>query len=139
MRIPGIVLMENASREIFLKITEKIEHLDSPKIGFVCGKGNNGGDGFAAARHFSNAGYEVVVVHLGNESEMSEDCKFNFQVLKKLSSTNKKISLKKFISISSLNSLKQCRIICDALLGSGSKGTLREPYISIIRYLNKLK
>ena len=123
MGIPGIVLMENASREIFLKITEKIEHLDSPKIGFVCGKGNNGGDGFAAARHFSNAGYEVVVVYLGNEREMSEDCKFNFQVLKKLSSTNKKISLKKFNSVSSLNSLKQCRIICDALLGSGSKGS----------------
>ncbi len=70
---------------------------------------------------------------------MSEDCRFNFQVLKKLSSTNKKISLKKFISVSSLSSLKDCRIICDALLGSGSKGSLREPYLSIINYLNKLK
>ncbi len=69
MRIPGIVLMENASREIFLKITEKIEHLDSPKIGFVCGKGNNGGDGFAAARHFSNAGYEVVVIYLRKQKK----------------------------------------------------------------------
>jgi ADP-dependent NAD(P)H-hydrate dehydratase / NAD(P)H-hydrate epimerase len=137
--IPGVVLMENASREIFQKISDRMEHLDSPKIGFVCGKGNNGGDGFASARHFSNAGYEVVVIYLGTEKEMSEDCRFNFQILKQLALTNKKISLKKFISISSLNSLKHCRIICDALLGSGSQGALREPYLSIINYLNKLK
>jgi NAD(P)H-hydrate epimerase len=138
MGIPGVVLMENASREIFQKITERIEHLESPTIGFVCGKGNNGGDGFAAARHFSNAGYKVLVIYLGTEKEMSEDCRFNYQVLKKLSSTNKKISLIKFSSVSSLNSLKQCRIVCDALLGSGSHGTLCEPYLSIINYLNKL-
>ena len=137
--IPGFILMENASREIFRKISERIEHLVSPKIGFVCGKGNNGGDGFAAARHFSNDGYEVVVIYLGSEKEMSEDCWFNYQVLKKLSLSNKKISLKKFNSISSLNSLKQCKILCDALLGSGSEGALREPYLSIINYLNKIK
>jgi len=139
MGIPGVVLMENASREIFQKIYGRIEHLDWPKIGFVCGKGNNGGDGFAAARHFSNDGYEVVVIYLGTEKEMSEDCRFNYQVLKKLSLSNKKISLKKFNSIFYLNSLKGCKIICDALLGSGSQGSLREPYLSIINYLNKLK
>ena len=63
----------------------------------------------------------------------------NFQILRKLSLTNKKINLKKFSSTQSLSSLKSCRIICDALLGSGGKGALREPYLSIINYLNKLK
>ncbi len=130
--------MENASREIFQKIADRIEHLDSPKIGFVCGKGNNGGDGFAAARHFSNAGYGVVVIYLGTEKEMSDDCRFNYGVLKKLSSSNRKISLKKYSSTTSLNSLKQCSIICDAILGSGSQGALRELYLSIIKYLNNL-
>jgi len=136
--IPGIVLMENASREIFQNISERIEYLESRKIGFVCGKGNNGGDGFATARNFSNAGYEVIVIYLGSEKEMSEDSRFNFQVLRKLSLTNKKIELKKFSSTQSLSSLKSCRIICDALLGSGTQGLLREPYLSIINYLNKL-
>lgn len=139
MGIPGVVLMENASREIFQKIYELVEYAGFLRIGFVCGKGNNGGDGFAAARHFSNAGYEVVVIYLGTEKEMSGDCRFNYDVLKKLSSTNRKITLKKFSSISSLNLLRQCTIICDAVLGSGSQGALREPYLSIIKYLNKLK
>lgn len=137
--IPGLVLMENVSREIFEKVNERIEHLLSPTIGFVCGKGNNGGDGFATARHFSNAGYKVAIVFLGNEKEMSEDCRFNFSVLKKLSVTNNKIEFKKYISHSSLIVLKGCDIIFDALLGSGTQGSLREPYPSIINYLNKLK
>jgi len=137
--IPGIVLMENASREIFQKISERIEHLESLKIGFICGKGNNGGDGFATARHFANDGYQVVVIHVGTEKEMSEDCRFNFEVLKKLSLSNRKIKLKKFGSLKDLSSLKSCRVICDSLLGSGSHGALREPYLSIINYLNQLK
>ena len=61
LSIPGIVLMENASREIFRIISEHI-HPEWKTIGFVCGKGNNGGDGFAAARHFANAGFNVSVI-----------------------------------------------------------------------------
>jgi NAD(P)H-hydrate epimerase len=137
--IPGFVLMENASREIFQNVYERIIHLSSPKIGFVCGKGNNGGDGFAAARHFYNAGYSIVIVHLGNEKEMSDDCRFNFIILKKLSLGNKRVLFKKYVSSSSLNALKGCNIIFDALLGSGTQGKLREPYPSIINYLNKLR
>jgi len=137
--IPGAVLMENASREIFNKISERIQHLDSPTIGFICGKGNNGGDGFAAARHFSNIGYNVKVFYLGSENEMSEDCRLNFGVLKRLSLNNKNIKLSKYKSVSSLNPLKNCKIICDALLGSGIKGALREPYISIVKKLNQIR
>ena len=137
LRIPGIVLMENASREIFQKVTLRIEHLESPTIGFVCGKGNNGGDGFAAARHFFNAGFEVIVIYLGSENEMTEDCNLNFKVLKKISKANKNIKLKKYSATNSLNSLKNCKVIFDSLLGSGIKGALREPYLSIIKKLNK--
>jgi NAD(P)H-hydrate repair Nnr-like enzyme with NAD(P)H-hydrate epimerase domain len=53
--MPGIILMENASREIHDIILEYIPNPE--RIGFVCGKGNNGGDGFAAARHFQIQGY----------------------------------------------------------------------------------
>lgn len=131
--------MENASLEIFRKIKKRISRLSSPKIGFVCGKGNNGGDGFAAARHFSNTGYEVVVIHIGSENEFSADARFNFSLLKKLSIENKKIKLIKFSSLSSLSILTKCEIIFDALLGSGTQGSLREPYLSVVNYLNKFK
>lgn len=51
--LPGIVLMENAAKNIFDIILKKIpESAEFESIGIICGKGNNGGDGFALARHF---------------------------------------------------------------------------------------
>ena len=136
LKMPGIILMENASREIFRSISD---YFNFRSIGFVCGKGNNGGDGFASARHFANAGYIVKVVYLGNENQLSDDAAVNFQILKKLSQTNKNISLRKFQNIKSLSIINNCDVLCDAMLGSGAKGALREPYLSIVKYLNKLK
>ena len=133
--IPGMVLMENASREIFQSITNNFYFRN---IGFVCGKGNNGGDGFAAARHFVNAGYDVKVLYLGKPDEMSPDCRSNFSILKKIASSQKNISISKLKSPGDVSQLKKCDIICDALLGSGAKGDLREPYLSIVKKLNKI-
>jgi NAD(P)H-hydrate epimerase len=134
--LPGMVLMENASREIYRNI---VTHCQFSSIGIICGNGNNGGDGFALARHFVNAGYKVVVVYLGPVSKMSTDCRMNYSVLKKMEHSHRNLSITKYKSIRSLSALKQCNLICDALLGSGAKGKLREPYLSIINTLNKTK
>jgi NAD(P)H-hydrate epimerase len=134
--IPGIVLMENASREIFRNITNNFEF---SSIAIICGKGNNGGDGFAVARHFVNEGYRTKIIYLGNMDEMTDDCRLNFLVLQKMQASHRNLSLTKFKSVKSLTSLKKYDLICDALLGSGAKGYLREPYISIVNSLNKIE
>ncbi|MDO8549195.1 MAG: NAD(P)H-hydrate dehydratase [Ignavibacteria bacterium] len=138
--IPATVLMENASVEIYRYLEEKILKGDKEKkIGFICGKGNNGGDGFAAARHCINNDYNVKIIYLGNEEELSEDCLSNFRIIGKYSEQNKNLSLKKFSGIKDVNWLKDCEVIVDAMLGSGAKGELREPYKSIVEKLNKIK
>jgi NAD(P)H-hydrate epimerase len=134
--LPGMVLMENASREIFREIETQYQF---NSIGIICGNGNNGGDGFAAARHFANSVYKVVVVYLGPENKMSGDCRMNYSVLKKMVPTKKNLSIIKYKSTNSLTAIKKCDLICDALLGSGAKGKLRGPYLSIIKTLNKTK
>ena len=48
--IPGLVLMENAGRNVFHLMEEKFPHLEQERITILCGKGNNGGDGFVVAR-----------------------------------------------------------------------------------------
>ncbi len=88
LSVPGIVLMENAALGIYHSILERVENINC--LGFVCGKGNNGGDGYAVARHFSNAGFDVKVISLGTETDLSEDCKTNFKILKNLSCSKKK-------------------------------------------------
>jgi len=137
--IPGIVLMENAALSIYNTVLQNYAGLNVfTGLGFACGKGNNGGDGFAVARHFANNGFEVLVIYLGSEDEMSPDCLVNYRILNKLSKENKKIKLKKYSSGQDLNLLKNCDIIFDGMLGSGMEGDLREPYKSIVEYLNKI-
>ncbi len=138
--IPGLVLMENAAIQIYSYVLERTEHLKRRKrVGIVCGRGNNGGDGFAAARQFSNNGFPVSVIYYGGEEEMSPDCLSNFRVLSALEKVNEEISIKKYESEKDLRYLGDCDIILDALLGSGAHGGLREPYGSIVSNLNKIK
>lgn len=56
--LPGIVLMENAARGIAEAVRRALRAPAGP-VAIVCGPGNNGGDGFAAARHLANGGIEV--------------------------------------------------------------------------------
>ncbi len=136
LQVPGIVLMENAAIGIYQSILERIENIKC--VGFVCGKGNNGGDGYAVARHFSNTGFDVKIISLGSEKELSEDCKTNFNIIKNLSSQRKNLKVKSYKSIKDINWLKDCDVIVDAILGSGFTGELKEPYSSIIKSLNKI-
>src|SRR5262245_60989236 len=49
--IPGLTLMENAGANVFRVLEEKFPALNKERIAVLCGKGNNGGDGFVVARH----------------------------------------------------------------------------------------
>ncbi len=64
--IPGAVLMNNAGEAIFNEIT------DGP-VGVVCGKGNNGGDGFVVARLALAAGLETHVVLIADPETLTGD------------------------------------------------------------------
>jgi hydroxyethylthiazole kinase-like uncharacterized protein yjeF len=75
--IPGIVLMENASRgvaEVVYRYTE------GSSVLIVCGKGNNGGDGLAVARHLYNLGYDVEVVLTSSPENLKGDAKLNYDL-----------------------------------------------------------
>lgn len=136
LQVPGIVLMENVAIGIYESITERVDNIKS--VGVVCGKGNNGGDGYAVARHFSNAGFDVKVISLGTETDLSEDCKTNFNILTKLSSQRKNLKIKFYKSTKDISWFKDCDIIVDAILGSGFTGELKGLYSSVINSLNKI-
>ena len=75
--IPSIVLMENAGRsctERILRILEeKVGAPEEASVAVVCGRGNNGGDGFVIARHLHNRGVYVEVFILSEEDRLSPD------------------------------------------------------------------
>ncbi len=125
--IPGIVLMENAAIEAYRIMTER---------GFrdavvVCGKGNNGGDGWALARHIMNGGGSVRVYYTGIPKE-GTPAYMNYK-------TAEKMRIEKY-GIGKL-SLEEQEGICivDAVLGTGFSGELAPEYEKAVKRINQLK
>src|SRR3989339_1888368 len=71
--IPGIILMENAGRNVVEEILKMLPGPDKAKVVIFCGKGNNGGDGFVIARHLYNKGVNVSVYLLTRISNVLAD------------------------------------------------------------------
>jgi len=132
--IPSLLLMENAGRacaEEILKLG--VKKGDGAVI--FAGKGNNGGDGFVAARHLYNKGVAPAVFFFQNPSEMKQDPLVNFKILEKM-----KINLFncsqtidwKFLE----DSLRQSKAVLDALFGTGLSKPVGEPFRTAIEKIN---
>ncbi len=79
--VPSLQLMENAGRHAALEATRMLGGVSEARIEILCGKGNNGGDGFVIARELARQG-AVVHVHLTHApSELRGDARTNFQRL----------------------------------------------------------
>src|ERR1700759_5005178 len=86
----GLVLMENAGRgaaDVIYKLIEGIRikgtgSLADP-VTVVCGKGNNGGDGFVIARHLDLRGVLIKVLLLCDPKELRGDAAANFGIIEK--------------------------------------------------------
>jgi NAD(P)H-hydrate epimerase len=82
--IPSIVLMENASRGAADFFAESFPLHSYKHAIVVAGKGNNGGDGFAAGRMLFQKGYHVEFVLLCNPAKLNPDPKINYAILGQL-------------------------------------------------------
>lgn len=137
--IPSIVLMENAARSIYDEIIRYFDCAEKVKnIGIVCGKGNNGGDGFALARHFIVNGFTVKIISLGAEEELKGDALINFRITKNLTAEYSSSGIDVYEAPKNLAAFDNCDLIIDAMLGTGSRGGLTEPYREIVEKLNIL-
>lgn len=113
--IPGIVLMENAARgaaEVVLRILDQVVpgSRDAARILIVCGRGNNGGDGFAIARHLHNAHVEPTIVPLG-EPRPDSDAALNLAICRNMNL--------KIIDQSDINRAGEFALLVDAIFGTG--------------------
>jgi NAD(P)H-hydrate epimerase len=113
--IPSIILMENAARGV-------ADAVDALRIGrnlthdcvVLAGKGNNGGDGLAAARHLHARGYHVTVVLCDAPDAFTGDALTNFNIIKTIG-----------LPICRVNDLPNweeepfCGVVVDAIYGTG--------------------
>jgi len=139
LKIPSSILMENAAISITEAILQKYPYIDlSYTFGIVCGKGNNGGDGFALARHLLIKGFQVKVLFLGEEKQLKGDALLNYKILANFIKDYKNSGITNFRSIKDITGIQKCEIIVDAILGTGSIGELKGPLNNIINKLNSI-
>jgi len=139
LKFPSMLLMENAASSLLTILQEKNFLTNVPStIGVLCGKGNNGGDGFALARKMAFLGHTVIVFHLANPNEFSSDAKKNYELLLACQKFYKTISVKRITKAADLTPLKKCTLLVDALLGSGSQGGLNGRLKDVVEKVNTL-
>ncbi|MCK4513201.1 bifunctional ADP-dependent NAD(P)H-hydrate dehydratase/NAD(P)H-hydrate epimerase, partial [bacterium] len=79
--IPGLTLMESAGMGTVQFIESELGDPAGARIVIICGKGNNGGDGFVIARGLRDRGAEVGVYLLGKPGELAGDARTNYERL----------------------------------------------------------
>lgn len=115
--IPGAVLMNNAGTAVFREV-------DKGPVGIVCGKGNNGGDGFVVARLAMLAGLETRVVLLADPESITGDAAIFMRVYERLGG-DISVATTELHAANEVTALRHCAVIVDALLGTGVQGEVR--------------
>ncbi len=127
--VPGTILMENAGRGIADAIFARFPA--ARKFLFVCGPGNNGGDGLTAARHVLIRGKEALVILVCDPGKLTVESARNLEILK-----NMGCRLQDSYSLSAEDisaAASESDIVVEALLGSGSSGAPRGEILRVIK------
>ncbi len=135
--LPRLLLMENAGSAVARTVMEKFG--PRSKVVVFAGTGNNGGDGFVAARHLVNHGAKVHVFLIGDPGNIrTEEASRNWNVIKKMKRNIKIHVVEKPLDSKKMKIiLKRMDVILDAMLGTGLRGPLKEPYASVVRLINE--
>ena len=124
LKIPSIVLMENAAISFVKHI-----HENEDNFLIICGKGNNGGDGYAIARQLFSKGKNVKIFCISNE-DMSNDCMINYKICKNM-------GIKIFYEIEELDKLLlDCNVVIEGIFGTGLNSEIKGIYREIIEKTN---
>ena len=124
--VPSLVLMENAALRVVEVLAERFGPLRGKRIAVICGKGNNGGDGLAIARHLATRYGADVAVWLGADpASLAGDARANYEMAQAFG-----------LSFSS-DGTGGADLIVDALLGTGIKGGVSGKMAEVIGAMNE--
>ncbi|HEV8320859.1 MAG TPA: NAD(P)H-hydrate dehydratase [Myxococcota bacterium] len=138
--VPGLVLMENAGRGAAAAALELFPlRRGTERVAVVCGPGNNGGDGYVAARHLANRGLDVRVLLVADRARITGDADVQLRILERMHAAivpaARPGALLEPERESGLDLLR-ADLVVDALLGTGLAQEVRSPYREAIAAIN---
>ena len=135
--IPSLQLMENAGKQFFEFLRGYYDDIAASRAAILCGKGNNGGDGFVVARHLQEKGLKPSVYLFAAQSDVRGDAAENLARLK-----NSGVAVKQITDLAEWDAVRpqvtKSYAIVDALLGTGLKGRVEGLIASVIEDVNKI-
>ena len=123
--IPSFVLMERAAMKVADCVYRVMDH-EHGKVLAICGMGNNGGDGVAAARILMERGCQVELAYIGNKEHASEEMMTQMEIASKLS-----------IPIADSLEMEKYDVIIDAIFGIGLSREIKGEYHKMIQQINQ--
>jgi ADP-dependent NAD(P)H-hydrate dehydratase / NAD(P)H-hydrate epimerase len=133
--IPSLVLMENAGRQVVAAIEAIHSDLLEGQVAVLCGRGNNGGDGFVVARTLAQRGIDVAVFLLGRVAEVRGDARINLEILGRLGLTVVEIADSQAWELH-FSEVGDCSLIVDAIFGTGLNAPISGYIESIVTDVN---
>ena len=121
--IPSLVLMENAGRQVVAAIESFHDDLADRHVGILCGRGNNGGDGFVVARTLAQRGVQVSVFLFGRVGDVRGDARLNLEILGRLGLTVVEIGDSQAWELHA-SEVSACTLLVDAIFGTGLNAPL---------------
>ncbi|MGE5486800.1 MAG: NAD(P)H-hydrate dehydratase [bacterium] len=127
--IPGIVLMENAGHRVVEAMAEWFAPIADQRVTILCGKGNNGGDGFVVARQLATRlrPRELHVAMAGSPDDLKGDALANYRMLRACGCA---------VAQEITPEMRRATVVVDALLGTGLKGPATGRMLEWIREIN---
>ena len=116
--IPSLVLMENAGRQVVAAMEAMHSDLLERQVAVLCGRGNNGGDGFVVARTLVQRGVDVSVFLIGRVADVRGDARINLEILGRLGLTVVEIADSQAWELH-FSEVSDCTLIVDAIFGTG--------------------
>ncbi len=156
--VPSLSLMENAGKAVALAAWSLLQSFTNPegttqtspaleclddvgrepsldqtdfRVVVVCGTGNNGGDGFVAARHLANWGIDCTTLVAGAVGKIQGDALVNYEALRK-----RGLPVASIEGLNQLALLAEADLIIDGLLGTGMRGDLMELARDVVAAMN---
>jgi NAD(P)H-hydrate epimerase len=133
--VPGLRLMERAGKGVVDEIINNLKPKKTARIVIVCGKGNNGGDGFVVARLLKRKGYRASTYLIGKATDVEGDARTNLKRCKRVGIRVREIDESKLARLE--EGLARADICIDAVFGTGFSGEPRGIVRDVIGMVNE--
>jgi ADP-dependent NAD(P)H-hydrate dehydratase / NAD(P)H-hydrate epimerase len=133
--IPSILLMENAGRSVAEEIDRSCPGLDQKEILVLCGRGNNGGDGFVVARYLALRGANPSILLFSEPEKLKGDAQTNWKIVEAMGLPIKILSSPAEVR-AHLKKTSRPDVIVDALFGTGLSKPIGPDFRPVVEWIN---